>query len=43
MTSTPVILLLKRSGQASDRPSGTVIQNGELAICVGAADPGLFQ
>lgn len=42
MTSTPVILLLKRSGQASDRPSGTVVQNGELAIAVGAADPGLY-
>lgn len=42
MTSTPVILLLKRSGQSSDRPSGTVVQNGELAIAVGAADPGLY-
>jgi hypothetical protein len=42
MTSTPVVLLLKRSGQSSDRPSGTVIQNGELAIAVGAADPGLY-
>jgi hypothetical protein len=42
MTSTPVVLLLKRSGQSSDRPSGTVVQNGELAIAVGAADPGLY-
>jgi hypothetical protein len=42
MTSTPVVLLLKRSGQASDRPNTSVIQNGELAIAVGAADPGLY-
>jgi hypothetical protein len=42
MTSTPVVLLLKRSGQSSDRPSGTVVQNGELAISVGASDPGLY-
>jgi hypothetical protein len=42
MTSTPVVLLLKRSGQASDRPQTSVIQNGELAIAVGAADPGLY-
>jgi hypothetical protein len=42
MTSTPVILLLKRSGQASDRPQTSVVQNGELAIAVGAADPGLY-
>ena len=42
MTSTPVVLLLKRSGQSSDRPSGIVVQNGELAIAVGATDPGLY-
>jgi hypothetical protein len=42
MTSTPVVLLLKRSGQASDRPNTSVVQNGELAISVGAADPGLY-
>lgn len=42
MTSTPVILLLKRSGQASDRPQTSVVQNGELAIALGAADPGLY-
>jgi hypothetical protein len=42
MTSTPVNLLLKRSGLASDRPSGIVVQNGELALSAGAADPGLY-
>ena len=42
MTSTPVVLLLKRSGQASDRPNTSVVQNGELGIAVGAADPGLY-
>ena len=42
MTSTPSILLLKRSGQASDRPNTSVVQNGELALSVGAADPGLY-
>jgi hypothetical protein len=42
MTSTPVILLLKRSGQSSDRPQTSVVQNGELAIAVGGADPGLY-
>ena len=42
MTSTPVVLLLKRSGQSSDRPNTSVVQNGELAISVGAADPGLY-
>ena len=42
MTSTPVVLLLKRSGLSSDRPSGIVVQNGELAISTGAADPGLY-
>jgi hypothetical protein len=42
MTSTPVVLLLKRSGQSSDRPSGTVVQNGELALSFGATDPGLY-
>jgi hypothetical protein len=42
VTSTPVILLLKRSGQSSDRPQTSVVQNGELAIAVGAADPGLY-
>ena len=42
MTSTPVNLLLKRSGLASDRPSGIVVQNGELALSAGASDPGLY-
>ena len=40
MTSTPVTLLLKRSGNASDRPSGNILVNGELATNFGAADPG---
>lgn len=42
MTSTPVILLLLRSGQASDRPSGVTVQAGQLALSYGAADPGLY-
>ena len=42
MTSTPSILLTKRSGQSSDRPSGIVVQGGELAISRGASDPGLY-
>jgi hypothetical protein len=42
MTSTPSILLVKRSGQSSDRPSGVVVQGGELAISRGAVDPGLY-
>ena len=42
MTSTPSILLTKRSGQSSDRPSGTVVQGGELAISRGSSDPGLY-
>lgn len=42
MTSTPSIILTKRSGQSSDRPSGTVVQGGELAISRGASDPGLY-
>lgn len=42
MTSTPFILLLKRSGNASDRPSGVTIQAGEMALSFGGADPGLY-
>jgi len=42
VTSTPVILLSKRSGLSSDRPSGTILQGGELALCFGASDPGLY-
>jgi len=33
---------MKRSGQNSDRPSGTIIQGGELALNFGANDPGLY-
>jgi hypothetical protein len=42
MTSTPVTSLLKRTGNASDRPSGNIIVNGELALSFGAADPGVY-
>jgi hypothetical protein len=42
MASTPVILLVKRSGNAADRPSGITIQAGEAALAFGAADPGLY-
>lgn len=42
MASTPVILLLKRSGNSADRPSGTTIQTGEPALAFGAADPGFY-
>ncbi len=42
MTSTPVVLLLLRSGQASDRPSGVTVQAGQVALNYGAADPGLY-
>ena len=42
MTSTPVTSLLKRTGNASDRPSGNIIVNGELAMSFGAADPGVY-
>jgi len=42
MTSTPVTLLQKRSGNASDRPSGITLVNGELALTFGAADPGVY-
>lgn len=42
MTSTPFILLLKRTGNASDRPSGVTIQAGEMALSFGGADPGLY-
>jgi hypothetical protein len=27
---------------SSDRPSGTILQGGELALCFGASDPGLY-
>lgn len=42
MASTPVILLVKRSGNAADRPSGITIQTGEAALSFGGADPGLY-
>lgn len=42
MTSTPVTILSKRSGNASDRPSGNILVNGELSINFGAADPGVY-
>ena len=42
MTSIPVTSLLLRSGNASDRPSGNIFVNGELAINFGSADPGVY-
>lgn len=42
MASTPVILLSKRSGNASDRPNAATVQAGEVAMSFGAADPGLY-
>jgi len=42
MTTTPVTLLSKRSGNASDRPLDTTVQAGELAINFGAAENGLY-
>jgi len=42
MTSTPVTILSKRSGNSSDRPSGNILVNGELSINFGAADPGVY-
>ena len=42
MTSTPVTLLSKRSGNSSDRPLPTTVQVGELAINFAAADNGLY-
>ena len=42
MTTTPVILLTKRSGNSADRPSTATIQAGEAALCFGATEPGLY-
>lgn len=42
MASTPVILLVKRSGNSADRPSGTAVQTGEMALSFGGADPGFY-
>ena len=37
MASTPVILLTKRSGNASDRPNPATVQVGECAMSFGAS------
>lgn len=42
MTSTPVTILLKRTGQASDRPNDSILSGGEMALSFGAADPGMY-
>ena len=42
MTSTPVTLLSRRSGNASDRPFPATVQAGELALGFGAAEGGLY-
>lgn len=42
MTSTPVTLLSKRSGNASDRPVVTTVQVGELALNFAGSDNGLY-
>jgi len=42
MTTTPVTLLSKRSGNASDRPLTTTVQNRELAINFAASDNGIY-
>ena len=42
MASTPVILLLKRTGNSSDRPNTVTVQAGEPALSFGGADPGLY-
>ena len=42
MTTTPVTLLSKRSGNTSDLPLDTTIQAGELAINFAAAENGLY-
>jgi hypothetical protein len=42
MASTPVILLLKRTGNSSDRPNTATVQAGEPALSFGGADPGLY-
>ena len=42
MASTPVIFLLKRSGNSSDRPDAVTIQAGEPALSFGATEPGLY-
>lgn len=42
MASTPIILLLKRSGNAADRPNVSTVQAGEPALSFGGAEPGLY-
>jgi len=42
MASTPVILLLKRSGNSADRPDTTTVQTGEPALSFGGAEPGMY-
>jgi hypothetical protein len=42
MASAPVILLLKRTGNSSDRPNTATVQAGEAALSFGGADPGLY-
>ena len=42
MASTPVIFLLKRSGNSSDRPNAVTVQAGEPALSFGASEPGLY-
>jgi len=42
MTTTPVILLTKRSGNSADRPAVATIQAGEAALNFGAAEPGFY-
>lgn len=42
MTSTPVTILVLRSNLNSDRPSGTILQFGVMALCAGSGDPGFY-
>jgi hypothetical protein len=42
MTSTPVTILSKRSGNAADRPLTTTVQAGELALNFAGAENGLY-
>jgi len=42
MASTPVIILTKRSGNASDRPNVATVQAGEMALSFGGAEPGFY-
>lgn len=42
MTSTPVNLLSLRSNQSADRPLPATLQQGQLAVSYGSADPGIY-